>query len=44
MIFVPKVNLLEQTKNDLVEQCGISEAEIGIVGGGLKEIGRKIYS
>jgi len=42
MIFVPKVNLLEQTKNDLVEQCGISEAEIGIVGGGLKEIGRKI--
>lgn len=41
LMLVPRVNLLEYTKNELIA-LGIKAEDIGIVGGGLNEIGRKI--
>jgi len=42
IIFVPKMNLLKQTKKELIETCGFDEDDIGIIGGGTREIGKKI--
>lgn len=42
LILVPRTNLLRQTKKELVEVLGIPEADIGVVGGGKKEYGKKI--
>lgn len=41
-IFVPKTNLLEQTIKELMYMCGFTREDIGIVGDGHKEFGRKI--
>lgn len=41
LMLVPRVNLLEYTKNELIS-LGIKAEDIGIVGGGMYEIGRKI--
>lgn len=39
LTLVPFDSLLDQTKKDLVKIGGISESDIGIVGGGTKEVG-----
>ncbi len=41
LTLVPFDNLLDQTKKDMMKIGGIPENQIGIVGGGTKEIGRK---
>lgn len=40
LTLVPFDSLLDQTKKDLMKIGGINESDIGIVGGGTKEIGR----
>lgn len=42
VVLVPSVTLLEQTKDEFVNTLKINPSEIGIVGGGKKELGRKI--
>jgi hypothetical protein len=41
LILVPLDSLLDQTKRDLIKIGDIQEQDIGIVGGGSKEVGRK---
>ncbi len=41
LVLVPNKNLLSQTKDEYMEILGISEKEIGLVGGGYAEFGRK---
>ncbi len=41
LMLVPRINLLEYTKRELMS-LGIAAEDIGIVGGGYNEIGRKI--
>jgi superfamily II DNA or RNA helicase len=41
LMLVPRINLLEYTKNELIS-LGIAAEDIGIVGGGMNEVGRKI--
>lgn len=41
LMLVPRVNLLEYTKNELIS-LGITAEDIGMVGGGYNEVGRKI--
>jgi superfamily II DNA or RNA helicase len=42
VIFVPKTNLLEQTRKELIEMCGFKTEDIGVVGDLKREFGRKI--
>jgi len=42
LILVPFDSLLRQTRDDLIRIGGIDPADIGFVGGGVKEIGRTI--
>ncbi len=41
LMLVPRINLLEYTKRELIS-LGIAAEDIGIVGGGYNEVGRKI--
>jgi superfamily II DNA or RNA helicase len=42
LVLVPRQNLLSNTKDELVDIVGIPSDDIGLVGGGYLELGRKI--